>query len=86
MYNKIEIYTGPICIYCDRAKDLLVNKGLEFIEIKLSKHPERREEMLSRTGGKKTVPQIFINNQFIGGFRELRNLNSSGELNKILKL
>ena len=86
MYNKIEIYTGPICTYCDRAKDLLVNKGLEFIEIELSKYPERREEMLSRTGGKKTVPQIFINNQFIGGFRELRNLNSSGELNKILKL
>ncbi len=86
MYNKIEIYTCPICIYCDRAKDLLVNKGLEFIEIELSKYPERREEMLSRTGGKKTVPQIFINNQFIGGFRELRNLNSSGELNKILKL
>ena len=52
----------------------------------LSKYPERREEMISRTGGKKTVPQIFINNQFIGGFRELRNLNSSGELNKILKL
>lgn len=85
MSAKIEIYTGPICSFCDMAKNLLNNIGAEFIEIELSKYPNKKKEMLNRTGGKKTVPQIFIDNKLIGGFRELKSLELSGELNKMLK-
>lgn len=84
MVTKIEIYTGPLCIYCDSAKKLLNSIGAEFIEIKLSKYPNKKNEMLSRTGGKKTVPQIFINNKLIGGFNELKSLELSGKLKKML--
>ena len=86
MSTKIEIYTGPICNYCDMAKELLNNIGAEFIEIELSKYPDKKKEMLQRTGGRKKVPQIFINNKLIGGFNELRSLKLSGELNKMLDL
>ena len=84
MVTKIEIYTGPLCIYCDSAKKLLNSIGAEFIEIKLSKNKNKKNEMLSRTGGKKTVPQIFINNKLIGGFNELKSLELSGKLKKML--
>ena len=68
------------------AKELLNNIGAEFIEIELSKYPDKKKEMLQRTGGRKKVPQIFINNKLIGGFNELRSLKLSGELNKMLDL
>ena len=86
MVTKIEIYTGPLCIYCDSAKKLLNSIGAEFIEIKLSKYPNKKNEMLSRTGGKKTVPQIFINNKLIGGFNELKSLELSGKLKRMLNI
>ena len=80
----IEIYTGPMCSYCDKAKELLKKKGLNYNEIKLDKNPEKRKEMLNRTNGKMTVPQIFINDIYIGGFQELNYFEISGKLNKIL--
>ena len=84
MVTKIEIYTGPLCIYCDSAKKLLNSIGAEFIEIKLSKYPNKKNEMLSRTGGKKTVPQIFINDAHVGGYSELSSLAASGDLSNLL--
>ncbi len=86
MVAKIEIYTGPLCNYCDLAKELLNNIGVEFHEIKLSEYPHKKNEMLYRTGGKKTVPQIFINNKPIGGFNDLKSLELSGKLNTMLNI
>ena len=86
MTSKIEIYTGPLCNYCNLAIDLLNSMNVEFIEIKLSKYPNKRKEMLDRTGGRKTVPQIFINNKLIGGFNELKSLELSGKLKRMLNI
>ena len=86
MNAKIEIYTGPLCNYCDLAIDLLNSMNIEFIEIKLSEYPNKKKEMLIRTGGRKTVPQIFINNNLIGGFNELKSLELSGKLKEMLNI
>ena len=64
---KVEIYTTPICPYCMRAKALLKRKGVAFDEIDVTMVPGAREEMVNRSGGKRTVPQIFISGDGIGG-------------------
>ena len=80
----IEIYTGPSCYFCDMAKKLLNKKSMKFIEISLEDEPFKREEMLKRTNGNFTVPQIFIDNKYIGGFKELNLLEINGKLNNLL--
>ncbi len=82
---KVEIYTTNYCGYCVRAKQFLDQKGIAYAEISLEAEPERREEMLKRSGGKRTVPQIFINDESIGGFEELWALNQSGGLKDLLQ-
>ena len=82
MYNKIEIYTGPRCNFCDLAKVLLDKNKLKYKEIKLEIEPERKKEMIKRTNGKKTIPQIFIDNKYIGGYTELHNYFLNNKLNK----
>jgi glutaredoxin 3 len=81
---QIEIYTTPFCPYCSRAKRLLDQKGIAFIEIDLWQFPERRAEMIERAGGRRTVPQLFVNGRPIGGSDELAELERSGELDAIL--
>jgi glutaredoxin 3 len=81
---KIDIYTSPYCGFCFRAKNLLSNKGVTFNEIDVVAHPDRRTEMLERSNGQSTVPQIFIDNSHIGGFDDLDALNTNGVLNNIL--
>ena len=81
---KIIIYTGPTCSFCVRAKDLLKKKGLKFEELFLGDNPDLMEEMIARSGGKRTVPQIFIGDTHIGGFDELYDKDKSGELDEIL--
>ena len=81
---KIIIYTGPMCSFCVRAKDLLKKKGLKFEELFLGDNPNLMEEMIARSGGKRTVPQIFIGDTHIGGFDELYDKDKSGELDEIL--
>ena len=76
---KIEIYTTPICTYCDRAKQLLRKHNLSFEEINVASNLEKREEMLKRSNGRQTVPQIFINNQHIGGSDDLYALDRAGK-------
>ena len=80
----VELYTSPFCGYCIVAKRLLVDRNLNYIEVDLSSEPNRRSEMLSRSGGSHTVPQIFINNQHVGGCDELQALDRSGELLKMI--
>lgn len=80
----VTIYTKTYCPYCDRAKALLKDKEQGFEEINLEEKPDEFEKLKNQTG-LKTVPQIFINNKCIGGFQELATLNSTGELDNLLK-
>jgi glutaredoxin 3 len=80
----ITIYTSPMCGYCHAAKDLLRQHALAFTEIDVMADPERRREMTQRSGGRRTVPQIFVGEQPIGGFNELHALERSGALDRLL--
>jgi len=80
----IELYTSPLCGYCHAAKRLLDAKGATFLEVDLSKSPERRSEMQARSNGRHTVPQIFIDDLHIGGCDELYAMDRSGKLAAML--
>ena len=84
MSTKVEIYTGPSCGSCVAAKTLLKQRGLNYEEIRIDTDPVRRDEMLQRSGQRRTVPQIFINDQHIGGFEELAAADHSGKLAQII--
>ena len=81
---QVEIYTTPLCPYCWRAKRLLQQKNVGFTEIDLWQDPGRRAEMMQRAGGRRTVPQLFIDGQGIGGSDELAALEAKGELDALL--
>ena len=81
---EVEIYTTPLCPYCWRAKRLLEKKGIAFAEIDLWEQPERRAEMALRTGGRTTVPQVFVDGRALGGSDELAALETRGELDALL--
>lgn len=81
---KIEIYSKDTCPYCTMAKRLLGNKGQKWEEINLTKDPGRIDEMVERSGGRMTVPEIFIDGKLIGGFDDLAALDKAGELDKLL--
>ncbi|MGL4413799.1 MAG: glutaredoxin 3 [Roseinatronobacter sp.] len=83
--QPIEIYTSPLCGFCHAAKRLLKAKDASFTEIDLSRQPDRRAEMLSRSGGARTVPQIFIGDTHVGGCDELHALDRTGHLDALLK-
>jgi glutaredoxin 3 len=83
---EVEIYTTPLCPYCWRAKSLLNEKGVAFVEIDLWVRPERRAEMVERAGGRTTVPQIFVDGRLLGGADELAALETRGELDALLGL
>ena len=76
----IEIYSRAFCGYCDAAKNLLKAKGLEFTEIRVDMDPDQLPKMLERTNGARSMPQIFINGEHIGGFTDLRALDQQGKL------
>lgn len=83
---EIIMYTTPVCPYCVRAKSLLKRKGVETItEIDVSMNAALREEVMRKSGGKRTVPQIFIGGQYVGGSDELHALESQGKLDALLK-
>jgi glutaredoxin 3 len=80
----VEIYTQPFCPYCARALSLLSRKGVDFNEIDAPGGTPQREEAVKRSGGRTTVPQIFINGQHIGGSDELLTLERAGKLDALL--
>ena len=82
---KIEIYSKSTCPYCHRAKDLLVKKKLEFTEYDLLDNPELRIEMIERSGGLSTVPQIFINDKYLSDCDGLYALEQNGTLDSIIE-
>ena len=81
---RILVYSTPFCGYCAAAKRLLTAKGAEYTEIDVMMDPERRQEMLAKSGGLRTVPQIFIDGRHIGGFDELNALDKAGGLDPLL--
>ena len=81
---KVEIYTTPYCGFCHRAKSLLKDKGVEFDEVNIVYDTSRRAEMIMRANGQNTVPQIFIENQHVGGCNELYGLDAKGKLDPLL--
>ncbi len=84
--KKVIIYTGDLCIHCDWAIDLLNRKKIEFTEYNIAKDVAKREEMLKKSNGARTVPQIFIGDHHVGGNRELQALEREGKLNSLLNI
>ena len=82
--KKVTMYSGDPCPYCGAAKALLKSKNVEFEEFDICKDPAKAKEMLQRTNGKRTIPQMFIGDHYIGGNDDLQALNRSGELDKLL--
>lgn len=81
---KVEIYTKFLCGFCSRAKNLLAAKGVQFEEIDITMDAVKREEMLSRSNGRFTVPQIFIDGRHVGGSDDLAALEASDQLDAML--
>ena len=81
----VEIYTSEVCPYCTRAKQLFNNKSVEYTEIRVDKDPAKLAEMIDRCNGRRSVPQIIINGEAIGGFNELLALELDGKLDEMLK-
>ena len=70
--KNITVYSGPMCGYCDAAKRLLERNNLEFTDIDVSTKDGLRDEMTKKANGKRTIPQIFFNDEHVGGYQELR--------------
>ena len=84
--KKVVIYTGDMCAYCTWAKELLNKKNIKFTEYNINKDPEKREEMIKKSNGAMSVPQIFIGEYYVGGNKELHSLEVQGKLNSILSI
>ena len=80
---KVIVYSSANCSYCTRAKQLLESKGIEYQEIRVDVDPQAREKMMEQSG-RRTVPQIFINDQSIGGYDDLYALDKAGKLDALL--
>ena len=82
--KKVVIYTGDLCIHCEWAIDLLNRKNIKFTEYNVAQDEAKREEMLKKANGAKTVPQIFVGDHHLGGNAELQTLEKEGRLNSLL--
>ena len=82
--KKVIIYTGDLCVHCDWAIELLNRKNVRFIEYNVAKDTVKREEMLKKSNGARTIPQIFIGEHHVGGNDELQALEREGKLNSLL--
>ena len=83
--KNIIVYSGPMCGYCDAAKRLLERNNLKFTDIDVSTKDGLRDEMTKKANGRRTIPQIFFNDEHVGGYQELRELEKSGQLLLSLK-
>ena len=82
--ERVIVYSQPFCGYCSAAKRLLTGKGAAFTEIDVMMEAGRRDEMIERSGGRRTVPQIFIDGRHVGGYDDLSALDRAGELDRLL--
>ena len=83
--KKITIYTGPLCNYCEAAKRLLTRNNATFKEINIANVDGAMEEMIRKANGKRTIPQIFFNDDHIGGYDEVRALEKENKLKELLE-
>ena len=84
MKANVEIYTWATCPFCIRAKLLLWWKGIKFTEYKIDSNEEARNDMAKRANGRRTVPQIFVNEQHLGGCDDIYKLDGQGKLDPLL--
>ena len=83
--KSVTIYTGPLCNFCDAAKRLLTRNNIPYKEINIATEEGKMDEMLSKSNGKRTIPQIFFNEYHVGGYEELRALEKEKKLDNLLK-
>ena len=83
--KNVTIYTGPLCNYCEAAKKLLTRNNVEYKEISIATVEGAMDEMISKANGKRTIPQIFFDDQHIGGYDEARTLEKENKLQDLLK-
>jgi len=83
--KSVTIYTGPLCNYCEAAKRLLTRNNVEYNEINISTVDGAMEEMISKANGKRTIPQIFFDDQHMGGYDDVRALEKDNKLQGLLK-
>jgi len=81
---NVEIYTTPTCGFCIAAKRLLAKKGVDFVEVNVAGQPALRDYMMERAGGRRTVPQIFVDGKYIGDCDDLYDLEFDEKLDAIL--
>ncbi len=79
------MYTGPMCNFCDAAKRLFSRNNLKYKEIDISSKDELKDEMIKKSNGKRTIPQIFFDDHHVGGYVELRALEKEDKLKDLLK-
>jgi glutaredoxin 3 len=84
MAAKVEVYTWSSCPFCIRAKALLKNKGVDFVEYSIDGDEEARYKMSERANGKRSLPQIFINDLHVGGCDDIHTLDAQGKLDNLL--
>ena len=83
--KSVTIYTGPLCNYCDAAKRLLTRNNVEYKEINIATVEGAMDEMIIKANGKRTIPQIFFDEQHMGGYDEVRALERENKLQDLLK-
>jgi glutaredoxin 3 len=82
---RAEIYTSGVCGYCVAAKNFLKSRGCDYSEVRVDREPGKLAEMLERSGGRRSVPQIFINGTYVGGYEDLVAAERSGRLTELLQ-
>ncbi len=83
--KKIIMYTGPLCNFCDAAKRLFSRNNIEYQEIDISSKAGLMDEMIKKSNGRRTIPQIFFDDYHVGGYQELRALEKEEKLESLLK-
>ena len=83
--KNVTVYMGPMCAFCDAAKRLLNRNNIPYKEINIAIEEGKMDEMLNKSNGKKTIPQIFFDDAHVGGYEELRTLEKENKLENLLK-
>ena len=83
--KNVTVYMGPRCAFCDAAKRLLTRNSITYKEINIALEEGKMDEMLKKSNGKRTIPQIFFDEYHVGGFEELRTLEKENKLINLLK-
>ncbi len=83
--KNVTVYMGPMCAFCDAAKRLLHRNNIPYKEINVAIEEDKRDEMLKKSNGRKTIPRIFFGNYHVGGYEELSELEKNGKLINLIK-